>query len=167
MPIPDRPVSGELIESEWGQAVHDDTFAPKGCRVSGSSAVNISTTYAGLPMDTGDDDPGGWLDGANDRIEVPTGADGLYTLNMQYRTTTGTDGQTVLCSYAINGTPTAAAVVNCLTGQSPQVNLNGVETLSAGDIITVQGRKLASGGATPTLQLMSLTIVRIGQELGA
>lgn len=167
MPIPDRPVSGELIESEWGQAVHDDTFAPKGTRVHGATAVNVATTYAGLPMDTADDDPGGWLDAGSDAIEVPTGADGLYLLNMQYRTTTGTDGQTVLCSYAINGTPVAAAVVNCLTGLSPQVNLNGVETLSAGDIITVQARKLESGGATPTVQLLSLTAVRVGQEIGA
>ena len=167
MPVPDRPVSGASIESVWGQDIHDRVFAPKGCHVHGSAASNVSTTYAGLQLDTVDSDPGGFLDAANEAVEIPTGAEGLYLLVVQYRTTTGTDGQSVLCSYALNGTPVNATTIDCLTGVAPQGTVTGIEQLVAGDVFTCQARKLASGGATPDVQVMAFRLVRIGDDYGA
>src|SRR6185295_14616005 len=101
MPLPDRPVSHASIESVWGQAVHDYTFAPLGTSVHGATGVTVGSTFAGLPMDTVDDDPGGWL-GA-DLIEVPTGGEGLYLGAAFFVVTSATTGLTVVASYAING----------------------------------------------------------------
>lgn len=167
MPIPDRPVSGASIESVWGQDIHDRTFSPAGCHVHGASASNVSTTYAGLDLDTVDSDPGGYLDAANDAVEIPTDRQGLYLGVVQYRTTTGTDGQAVACSYALNGTPQAAVTIDCLTGAAPQGTLTFIETLVAGDVFTFQARKLASGGATPTVQVLAFRLIRVGDDYGA
>lgn len=167
MPIADRPVSGASIESVWGQQVHDYTFSPAGFDVSGSAAVGVATTYTTLNMDTVTDDPGGYLDAANDRVEIPTGGEGLYLGVINFRTTTGTTGQAVLCTYALNGTPTAAVSIDCVTGEAPQATLVFIEPLVAGDLINSQGRKQAAGGATPTVQIMSFRLVRIGADYGA
>jgi hypothetical protein len=85
MPLPSRPVSGTTIDSEWGQAVHDYTFAPSGCQASGG-AVTVSTSAVQLPIDTAVDDPGGYVDIAGDRIVIPTGGDGLYNLSLSANT---------------------------------------------------------------------------------
>ena len=74
MPLPDRPVAGADIETEWGQAVHDYTFAPSGCRCTGGAVSVTSSTPVVLPIDTATEDPGGYVDTAANNVEVPVGA---------------------------------------------------------------------------------------------
>ena len=90
MPLPTRPVADATIETDWGQAIHDYTFAPAGCLVSGS-AVSMPSggTLATLDLSTADDDPGGYLDAANDRIVIPTDGEGLYAISAHVNTVNG------------------------------------------------------------------------------
>ena len=59
MAFPDRPCRLAAIETDWGQAVHDYTFAPAGCKAHAPTATSCGTTSVPLQLDTVDDDPGG------------------------------------------------------------------------------------------------------------
>jgi hypothetical protein len=164
MPVPDRPVSGELIEAEWGQETHDATFSPKGARVHGTSSTLTGTTSVQLDLSTGDDDPGGWL--GTDQIEVPTGADRLYLLSLRCTSTSGEDGTSVRVYVMVNGAEVARFQEDCDTGI--QITINGTIELdlSAGDIVTIRGQRI---GATPAPQVTvaRLSVIALGHERGA
>ncbi len=166
MPLPTRPVAGAEIATEWGQEIHDRVLAPKGVIAHGAAGRTVSTTPAGLDLDTADSDPGGWLVGG-DIIEVPTGAEGLYLVNPSYYVTGGTTGQEIAATIALNGPIIAGVAIPCITSVSTQGNFSLVLTLAAGDQISAQARKSASGGADPTVQLIGMSVIRIGNEVGA
>jgi hypothetical protein len=166
MTTPTRPVSGAAIASVWGQAVHDQVFAPKGVIAHGADGRTVSTSYAGLDLDTADSDPGGWLIGGN-LIEVPTGAEGLYLVNPGYYVTAATTGQLVMATMALNGSVIAGVGIPCITSVATQGNFSVVVDLSATDQLSFQARKAASGGADPDVQLIGLSVVRLGAEIGA
>lgn len=52
MPDPTRPVAAAPIATDWGQAVHDISFTPKGC-VASSASTAISSTMTKLPLTIG------------------------------------------------------------------------------------------------------------------
>ena len=167
MPVPDRPVADAIIETDWGQEIHDRVFAPAGCHVHGATDVPVDVTYAGLPLDTVDEDPGGYLVAASDWIEIPADRGGLYLINPHFRSTGGTDGQVVLASYAINGAPVMAVPIHCETGAAVQGGISDIQTLAAGDLLNCQARKIPSGGADPDVQVWGFKLVRLGEEYGA
>lgn len=166
MPLPDRPVSHASIESVWGQQVHDYTFAPSGCAVHGAAGASVGTSYAGLPLDTVDADPGGYLDAGSDAVEVPTGGEGLYVVMASYRVSGSSDGVSVTGNYAINGTVLNGCSISCETGGASYGSCSNIHDLSAGDIFTVQARRIGAG-TNPTVQCLSFRIIRIGAEWGA
>jgi hypothetical protein len=166
MAIPDRPVSGELIESEWGQAVHDRVFAPKATLVHGTASTLTGTTSVQLDLSTGDDDPGGWLDAANDRLVVPTGADGLYDMFVRATSTSGVDGQSIRIYLQLNGTGYTTFQSDCDTGIQISITGSGHIQLSAGDVLTVRGQKIG-GGANPQVGVTHYSLICQGDERGA
>lgn len=167
MPIPDRPVSGELIEAEWGQEVHDRTFAPKATLVKSTASSTLTvTTSVQLDLSTASDDPGGWLDGTNDRLVVPSGADGLYDTFVRATSTSGVDGQSIRIYIQLNGTTFTTFQSDCDTGQQISITGSAHMQLSAGDVITVRGQKIG-GGANPQVGVTHLSLVRQGDERGA
>lgn len=166
MPIPDRPVSGELIEAEWGQEVHDRTFAPKATLAGGSASTLTGSSSVQLDLSTASDDPGGWLDAANDRLVVPTGADGLYDTFVRATSTSGVDGQSIRIYIQLNGTTFTTFQSDCDTGIQISITGSAHMQLSAGDTITVRGQKIG-GGANPQVGVTHLSLVRQGDERGA
>lgn len=166
MPIPDRPVSGELIEAEWGQEVHDRTFAPKATLVHGTASTLTGTSSVQLDLSTGDDDPGGWLDAANDRLVVPSGADGLYDMFVRATSTSGEDGTSVRIYLMLNGSEYVRFQEDCDTGIQITISGSPHIDLTAGDVLTVRGQRI---GATPAPQVTvaRLSLVRQGDERGA
>ena len=167
MPIPDRPVSGELIESEWGQAVHDRVFSPKATLVGGASASVLSTfSPFQLDMSVATDDPGGWLNAVNDRLIVPSGADGLYSWSVRCDSSVGVDGQQTRIYLFVNGVEFTRFQSDCDTGTTITVNGTCHVDLSAGDILTVHAAKKGSG-ANPHVGLTTCSLIRHGDERGA
>ena len=166
MAIPDRPVSGELIEAEWGQEVHDRVFAPKAVLAHGTATTLTGTTSVQMDLSTGDDDPGGWLDAANDRLVVPSGADGLYDSFVRATATSGVDGQSIRIYVQLNGTTFTTFQSDCDTGIQISITGSAHMQLSAGDTITVRGQKIG-GGANPQVGVTHLSLVRQGDERGA
>jgi hypothetical protein len=164
MPLPSRPVSLTTIDSEWGQAVHDYTFAPSGCRCSGG-AVTV-TTQVTLPVDTALEDPGGYVDTAGNRVVVPTGGDGLYLISVRVGTITGATTSDTRAFIYINGSQICAATTSNEAGTAIQIPMNMVDNLTAGDIVTVQAIKRGTG-TSPSVSLLTLALVRLGAELGA
>jgi hypothetical protein len=165
MPLPSRPVSGTTIDSEWGQAVHDYTFAPSGCQASGG-AVTVSTSAVQLPIDTAVDDPGGYVDIAGDRIVIPTGGDGLYNLSLSANTVTGATTSRTRVYIRINGAGIGQTTDDNEGGTNVQLALNRTRQLTAGDIVTAYAIKLGTG-TSPSVSVTELMIVRLGAELGA
>ena len=164
MPLPDRPVAGADIETDWGQQVHDYTFAPSGGAFSCSTATTVGTTYLGLNLDTPDDDPGGFLDVANTQIEIPTGKEGLYLLTALFLVTGSVDGQIILAGYALNGTIATRDVIYGETGSTVQGGLAQVSQFSAGDILDFRAKRVGA----PNVNVSAVvSLVRLGSEYGA
>jgi hypothetical protein len=166
MPIPDTPVSGEPIASEWGIDIHERVFAPKGCRVSGGGSTVTSAAITIQKLDTADDDPGGWLDDANDRLVVPTGAEGLYISSVVASSVNGVDGgQTRLFIY-VNGSEVSRTLEDHETGLTVTLTIPYIAELTAGDIITYRAKKYGTG-ANPTVTIQSARFLRHGADYGA
>lgn len=166
MPIPTRPVSGAAIASEWGQAVHDDTFAPKGFKAHSATGAAVSSVFAGVNFDIADDDPGGWMDTAGDRAVAPTDSDGIYMVTALVNFVNGTDGDAVQAAVFVNGVWTLTGSGVSEGGTNVPIPVNGILTITAGDIIQIKGRKRGVG-SNPTLTLLDYQMARLGREYGA
>jgi hypothetical protein len=165
MPLPDRPVANTTIDSAWGQAVHDYTFAPSGCQASGG-AVTVSTSAVQLPIDTAVDDPGGFVDIVNNQIEIPTDRDGLYDLDLAANTVTGATTSRTRIYIRVNGAGIGQSTDDNEGGTNVQLALSRKRLLTAGDIITFWAIKLGTG-TSPSVSITEAMIVRLGAELGA
>jgi hypothetical protein len=167
MPVPTRPVDGAEIATDWGQEVHDHTFAPAGCRVSSSAPVEMApaAAYTNMPLDTAEDDPGGWLDAANDRIVVPADRGGLYLMTTRAISDNGEDTDETRVQTRVNG----AEVFRTQLGNEGATAVHHVGALilalTAGDIITVRALQVGSGDRAD-VEVRELAIVRLGAEIG-
>ena len=164
MPAPTRPVAAATIATDWGQAVHDFTFAPIGCRVQGA-VTNIGSTAARVDLSTALDDPGGFLNAGSDEIEVPADADGLYLL-MGVLQIDETDYRVRLQVF-LNG----AAIVSLLQfgdgASSVSIPLpTDLVELAEGDVLYVQAQR-TTGSGNVEVRVLRLSLLRVGYELGA
>lgn len=167
MPVPTRPVDGAEIATEWGQAVHDYGFAPCGAEVSGG-AVTMAAAAANtiLPMDTADDDPGGWLDAPNDRLVAPDDAEGLYGLDVLVAAVDGGGSDEIVAELLFNGANVRRfGPVESLGATTIPVGGFKVLRIVPGDILQVRARQVGSG-ARADVDLRSLILFRLGAELG-
>jgi hypothetical protein len=166
MPDPTRPVDGAATETEWGQAVHDAVFTPRGTRVEGGAASSISAvspSVAQLQLNTAADDPGGWL--ASDALTVPTGASGIYAFWLDVQTDNGDDDQRTLVELRVNGTAYLRWFIQQEGTLAVTDTKAGLIDLDAGDVVTVYAGK--TGGANPDVLVRRLDILRQGSEVGA
>jgi len=167
MATPARPVTGGAIALDWGQQVHDDTFAPKGAHVSGPDTTNpAGAAQVKLALDTAVDDPGAWLDNANDRLEVPADADGLYTYRIWIRTDEGAATDETRGYIRVNNVEVNRHTVGQEGSTAIPCVINGFLTLAEGDLITFYSSQIGSG-TRATVGVVSAYFVRIGRELGS
>lgn len=168
MTLPDRPVDDAEIATDWGQAVHDYVFAPKGCDLTTATTRVVNATAGGqhCHLDVATDDPGGFLDAPNDQAVVPTGGEGLYLIDLALNTVNGTAGDQTRAYIYINGVQWKSGIEDNAGGVNVSVTVTGMHALVAGDIITVTAQKKGSG-TNPTVKVTSLQLVRLGAELGA
>jgi hypothetical protein len=166
MPLPDRPVSHAAIESVWGQAIHDYTFAPSGCEVHGTTNSGVSTVSK-LTLSVADDDPGGYLDAGNNQVEVPTGGEGLYAVFVRVTSVNGSSGsgRATRGFLRLNGSDVTIATVDNAGGTTVMLTLVAHVVLVAGDILTVYGEKIGSG-SNPDVAMDSFVLYRVGAEFG-
>ena len=166
MPVPDRPVANTTIDSEWGQAVHDWTFAPTGCDLTAATGQTVSAALAHLNLDTATEDPAGFLVAASDEAEVPTGADGLYFVSLNINFVNGDDGTSSRGYLFLNGSSYAADTVPNRGGTNVQGQITTLIPLTAGDILQAWAERL-SAGTNPTVKVNFLRLLRVGNEYGA
>ncbi len=168
MALPDRPVDGAEIATDWGQEIHDRTFAPSGCQVHSSSAVSCGTTPTQLNLDVVDEDPGGFLVAASDRITIPTGREGLYQVFVQGNSVNGSAGSgfQTRCFLLKNGATLSTGIEDNAGGTNEVVPITWIGTLAAADQLTVFGQR-RGGGTNPSVSVLSFILVRIGAEIGA
>lgn len=168
MPLPDRPVDGAEIATEWGQEIHDRVFAPKGCILTGTAVSIADNTFAVIPLDNAADDPGGWHDATNDRAEVPVGAEGLYDMLVRF-VSDDVDPTVRVRGYVyVNGNEIGR--VDMDGDGTTQINFNLTilgEVLAAGDLITVGAKKVGAAGGSILVFVNNITILRRGAEIGA
>lgn len=167
MATPTRPTTGGAIELDWGQQVHDDTFAPKGTKVSGGDVTQLAAAaQVKLPLDSALDDPGGWLDSANDRLEVPADADGLYFYRVWIRTDEGAATDETRGYVRVNNVEHNRNTVGQEGSTAIPCVITGFEQLAEGDLITFYASQIGSG-TRATVGVVDAQFVRIGRELGA
>ena len=140
MPLPDRPVTITTIDSEWGQAVHDYTFAPKGCDVYSTTVNNPDMTPDDSYLDLVYDDPGGgFLDAANNQVEVPTGGEGLYFVDVRVNAVNGGANTQTRAYIYLNGSPWRSGLEDNNGGTNVVVGVGGIINLTAGDTLQLPG----------------------------
>lgn len=163
MPAPTRPTASATIATDWGQAVHDATFAPKGCKVRGAE-VSVSTTPEQLPLDEALSDPGGFLDEPTNSLIIPSGADGLYQLIARGR---GDESSAVIRIYAyLNGAETTRGSSEGDGSNAVPINLQDMFELVAGDQITFWAERIGSS-SDPNVRITEAFLIRVGYEFGA
>jgi hypothetical protein len=165
MPLPDRPVSHAAIESVWGQAIHDYTFAPAGGAFHSVTTNTVGGTPGKLHLDLAYDDPGGYLDAANDQLEVPTGGEGLYVIFISINAVNGDAGTQTRGILRVNGTQVTSGIEDNDDGTNVTIPVMWLGELTAGDILTVYGQRRGSG-TNPTTHITTLQMARIGAEFG-
>lgn len=163
---PTRPADGAATETEWGQAVHDAVFTPRGTRVAGgaSTTVTASTTSPQqLQLNTAVDDPGGWL--AADTLTVPSGAAGIYLVVLDVSTDEGDSGEATRIELRLNGTAQLKFLIPGEDSTTVFEYRTGLLELSAGDTINMWAGK--SGGTSPVVLVRGLALLKLGDEIGA
>jgi hypothetical protein len=165
MTTPSRPVAAASIETEWGQAVHDYTFAPAGFEAVGN-AVTVTTTVTAIPIDGATQDPGGWLDLTANTATVPTDRAGLYLVMARLDSSVGVNGDQVRGYIRRNGGEITRNVEDSETGGTVILTMQTIASFTAGDIVTVHARKVGSG-ANPSVLLSRFFMIRIGDVIGA
>ncbi len=168
MPLPDRPVANTTIDSEWGQAVHDWTFAPKGAELTTATTRVVNNTTGGQHcfLDVATEDPAGFLDAANNQAVWPAGSDGLYAVFLKLDTVGGTAGDQTRAYIYINGTAYASGLEDNDGGIHVPVTVSTLLPFTAGDVLQVFAQKRGSG-TNPTVRVESLRFIRVGNEYGA
>ena len=163
MADPTRPVSGAPIEQEWGGAVHDAVFTPRGVRVAGGASSSVGTTLAQLQLNTAVDDPGGWL--ASDSITLPAGSDGLYDVWLDAQTDNGSVGERTRVQLRVNGSGVQTFFIDN-NGTTAETDARSfLVPLTAGDVVNVYAAK--TGGTNPDVLVRALALIRRGSEIGA
>lgn len=165
MPLPDRPVDAATIDTDWGQQVHDYTFAPKGCELAGTTRT-VNTTPDELDISIATDDPGGFMDAGENAAIVPTGGEGLYLVCVRMNAVGGDAGTQSRVWLYINDAGFASAVEDNDGGVNVVVALTILVNLSAGDKVEVFGQRRGSG-TNPTVHVLQLQLLRMGAEYGA
>lgn len=168
MPLPDRPVDGAEIATEWGQEIHDRVFAPSGCEVYGGSNSGVGTTLSKMELNAVIEDPGGFLDAANNQVEIPTTREGLYTCFVRLRTVNGSAGAGLgtRAFLQLNGVAVSVGKEDNAGGSNVTFNIIWAGTLSAGDLLTVYAQRVGAG-TSPDVTVQSLVLYRHGAEFGA
>lgn len=167
MPIPDRPVDAAEIATEWGQEIHDRTFAPKGTSLVGAGVSAADNTEVAIPITGVTQDPGGWYDSGAHLAEVPPDAEGLYLMSALFATDDLDETASCRCYIHVNGALTHMATEAGQGGTAIQIPVNGHLVLAAGDQITVTGRKIGTAGGAVIISLVNLSLIRVGSEYGA
>lgn len=165
MPDPTRPVDGAATETEWGQAVHDATFTPKGVRVAGGASTSVGNTTTGeqLQLNTAVDDPSGWL--ASDSLTVPAGAGGLYAYFVRVQTDNGETDEYTWFHLRVNGANVVSRKIQGEGTTAVVFTVSDLVSLDAGDVINAWASK--TGGVNPDVLVQALALIRLGSEIGA
>ncbi len=166
MALPTRPVSGAPIESAWGQVIHDRVLAAAGCDLYDTTPHNVNSTSSQLYLGLAHDDPGGYLDAANNRAEVPTDGEGLYLIIATVNGVNGTAGEQFRVFILLNGTNVASGVATSAGGTNIRLSVPTMQALTATDQLEVWGQRVGSG-TTPTLTVPQFTMLRLTDSYGA
>lgn len=168
MPVPTRPVTLADIASEWGQWVHDFTFAPAGVRCTGGAvAAPSASAWVTLPIDTASDDPGGYCDLTGNLLDVPANGGGLYLASIRFGSDDGAAGDYSQFRILVNGAEVLRSpIVEQEGATAVSTYITGALVLTVADEVTFQGRQIGSG-TRADLSLTNAFLVRLGDELGA
>ncbi len=168
MTAPDRPVDGAEIATDWGQQVHDFTFAPSGFSVHGAANNTVGTSFSKMPLAVAYEDPGGFLDGANNQIEIPTDRGGLYSGFVTMNTANGSAGAgfSTRSVLRVNGSDVASAKEDNNGGSNVKFSIDFLVVLAAGDILTIYSQRIGAG-TSPDVTVELFNAIRVGYEFGA
>lgn len=160
MAAPTRPIAGAPIATDWGEAVHDADFFPKGTLASSVAVTIAGTTVSNFPLTVGGPNLSG---GA---FVVPQ--DGVYLVKAGIEiTTAGTTPPTsVRARVQINGAngPSYTTGIASAVGIGTLVELVFLHTFTAGQLVTLQAN--SGQGATAGCQAIAhLHAVKVGEAL--
>jgi hypothetical protein len=167
MPLPDRPVSGEVIAVDWGQEIHDRVLAAKGAEVNTGTTRTVSTTAAKCHLDVAVSDPGSFLDGLNDQVEVPTGGEGLYLITFTLDSVNGDTTSATRAHLYLNGSSVRQATESNEGAVHVSVTVTSLVALTAGDILSVFAQYRGTSGTNPTVQVTTFQLIRLTDDYGA
>ena len=165
---PTRPVTGAVIASDWGQAVHDYTFAPAGAIAHGGTSVPMlaAGAYRRLRLDVADEDPGGYIDVPGDKAVIPTDGGGLYLCQVVIESDNGGTADETNPRLQVNGVDVARDQEANEGATAIVLNITWVGVLAAGDEVYVRCRQIGSDDRADVV-IESFVLLRLGDEVGA
>lgn len=136
----------------------------RGGKYSGTTAVTLTSSFQKLDLVNTLDGESAFLNAANDRLVIPSGADGLYLITGLVLTPTGIQGATgfiatIYIDGADNQAPYSFAINSTVGGAHLQ--WNGV--LAAGQTIEVYART-STGVTVGTARIEDLTVTRLASN---
>lgn len=166
MTLPDRPVDGAEIATQWGQEIHDRVLAPAGCEVHSSVAGAVGTSPLQVDLSVADEDPGGFL--GSDLIEIPTDRGGIYDVFVRGNSVNGSAGSGFATRFILdlNGSTISTGIASNEGATNVTVPVSWMGVLSAGDQLKIYAQRIA-GGTNPDVRVLSMIVLRRGAEFGA
>jgi hypothetical protein len=145
--IPARPTGGAVVDTAWGQDVHDRVYMVKGIAAGGNALAVPANALTLLDMRTRNAGNLAWLAGDNQTLRCPTGHSGWYVVELYVSVAAGPAG----------GSPLRVAILRdgaAMAGNTGVILAAGVVTyLMAGVSMTL------NDGQSITAQMFSTVAV--------
>jgi hypothetical protein len=112
------------------------------------------------------DDPGGYADTANNRLEIPAEGAGLYFCRVRVSSDDGDADDRSQIRLTINGTEVYRNTETQEGGDIITLYIGATIDVTVGDLVRVQARQVGSGTRAEFV-LTGLELIRLGFERGA
>lgn len=155
--IPTRPAAGAVIDTAWGQDVHDRIYSPKGIIASGTAVVVPAATLTNLNLSVRSGGDPAWLVGDGISLRVPVGKSGWFACSVFVTISSAAAGVALRLGLYRNGSLMAGANSNAIGTTVSWMAFPVYVQGSDGDTFTLQGY---SSAANASFSVARLSIIR-------
>jgi hypothetical protein len=137
--IPTRPAAGAVIDTAWGQDVHDRVYTPKGITAAGTALLLPANTHTILNLSSRNTGNAAWLQPDNQSLKCPIGQSGYY----QFEAFVSASSVGVGIGMQLRINRNGGVLVGNSTGAMGTIvtylGASGIFSLADGDLLTLTG----------------------------
>ena len=160
--IPTRPAAGAVVDTAWGQDMHDRTYLAAGCIATGSATALGTSTVTDLDLRNRVQGNIAYMYGDNYNLVVPAGLSGLYLCQAAANLTGAASGGVARLSLLQGGNYRAGATIPTYAGITLYAMVATSIIVADGELVRLQGFCNAAGGS---FQVTRFVFLRIGNNI--